>query len=113
VLLGFLDAQAGGPVVLPTSNNMKAMQKQLNQIQRIPQKLPMTTITERMLASTEKGNDGQAQGQGKQTLSSVAERLLGKQQVRGAARLAAAAWRHAGCGMSPSLALCWAGLLAC
>ncbi|GIL75226.1 hypothetical protein Vretimale_7896 [Volvox reticuliferus] len=79
----------GGPL-LPTTTNMKAMQKQLNQMQRLPVKLPMTTITERMLANTERQRDGADAAAGnKPKLASVAEKLLGNKTGGGAAAAAA------------------------
>ncbi|GLI62082.1 hypothetical protein VaNZ11_004642 [Volvox africanus] len=79
----------GGPL-LPTTTNMKAMQKQLNQMQRLPVKLPMTTITERMLANTERQREGADAASGnKPKLASVAEKLLGNKTGGGAAAAAA------------------------
>ncbi|KAG2500666.1 hypothetical protein HYH03_001432 [Edaphochlamys debaryana] len=69
-------AAKGGPL-MPTSNNVKAMQKQLNQMQRLPAKLPMTTITERMMANTERPREAE-----QAKLASVAEKLLGNKNVQ-------------------------------
>lgn len=84
-------AKAGGPKVgpkggplMPTSTNMKHMQKQLNQMQRLPVKLPMTTITERMLATTEKPGAG-GDDPNKPMLASVAEKILGNKAAAQAA----------------------------
>lgn len=73
----------GGPL-LPTSTNMKHMQKQLNQMQRLPMKLPMTTITERMMATTEKPGAG-GDDANKPMLASVAEKILGNKHAAQAA----------------------------
>lgn len=66
-----------GVPLLPTTVNMKNMQKNLQQLQRMPAKLPMTTITERMIKSTERsGGD-----KGRTTFAGVAERLLEKSKA--------------------------------